>query len=74
MVESAARCLVCRNCGRTEEVEAPNVEKWARSVAADHGFVDLDHELELFGVCPQCAADRSGAGHDRTTGRNSAAG
>ncbi|WP_037366179.1 Fur family transcriptional regulator [Nakamurella lactea] len=56
--------LVCRHCGRTEEVEAPNVEKWARSVAADHGFVDLDHELELFGLCPQCADERTAARND----------
>jgi Fur family ferric uptake transcriptional regulator len=51
--------LVCRSCGRTEEVEAPGVERWARSVAADHGFVELDHELELFGLCPDCAARRA---------------
>ncbi len=50
--------LVCRSCGRTEEVEAPGVERWARAVAAEHGFVELNHEVELFGLCPQCAASR----------------
>lgn len=54
--------LVCRNCGRTEEIEAPEVESWARGVAAEHGFVDLDHEIELFGLCPQCAAERQSTG------------
>lgn len=48
--------LVCRSCGRTEEVEAPGVERWARAVAAEHGYLDLNHEVELFGVCPDCAA------------------
>ncbi len=52
--------LVCRSCGRTEEVEAPGVERWARAVAVEHGFVDLNHEVELFGLCPQCAAGRVG--------------
>lgn len=49
--------LVCRRCGRTQEVEAPGVERWARAVAAEHGYVDIDHELELFGICPTCAAE-----------------
>lgn len=50
--------LVCRQCGRTEEVESPGVERWAKSVAAEHGFVEINHEVELFGLCPQCAAAR----------------
>ncbi len=48
--------LVCRVCGRTEEVTAPGVERWARSVAEEYGFVDINHEVELFGVCADCAA------------------
>jgi Fur family ferric uptake transcriptional regulator len=48
--------LVCRNCGRTQEVEAPSVERWARSVAAEFGYSDINHELELFGVCAVCTA------------------
>ena len=50
--------LVCRRCGRTEEVEAPGVETWARAVAEQHGYVDIDHQVELFGVCGDCAAER----------------
>lgn len=48
--------LVCRVCGRTEEVTAPGVERWARAVAEEYGYVDINHELELFGVCADCAA------------------
>ena len=47
--------LVCRACGRTVEVEGPAVERWADSVAADHGFVDVSHTLEIFGTCRPCA-------------------
>lgn len=52
--------LVCRVCGRTEEVTAPGVERWARAVADEFGFSDINHEVELFGVCGDCARDRSG--------------
>ncbi len=46
--------LVCRGCGRTVEVDGPAVERWARSVAREHGFTDVSHTLELFGVCSDC--------------------
>jgi Fur family ferric uptake transcriptional regulator len=46
--------LVCRACGRTVEVEGPAVERWADSVAAEHGFVDVSHTLEIFGTCRDC--------------------
>ncbi len=46
--------LVCRSCGRTVEVEGPTVERWSDSVAADHGFTDVSHTLEIFGTCPRC--------------------
>lgn len=46
--------LVCRGCGRTEEVEGPTVERWADRVAAEHGFADVSHSLEIFGNCADC--------------------
>ena len=52
--------LVCRRCGRTVEVEGPAVETWARRVGAEHGFVDVRHVVEVFGICADCAA-RDGA-------------
>jgi len=48
--------LTCRNCGRSVEVEGRAVEQWAEKVAAEAGFTDVDHTVELFGLCPQCAA------------------
>ena len=47
--------LVCRDCGRTVEVEGPAVERWADAVSAEHGFTDVAHTLELFGRCAACA-------------------
>lgn len=48
--------LVCRNCGYTVEVEGPTVERWADSVAAQHGFTEATHQIEIFGLCAQCSA------------------
>ncbi|GAA2381669.1 transcriptional repressor [Catellatospora methionotrophica] len=50
--------LVCRTCGRTVEVAGPAVESWADRVAAQHGFVDVSHTLEIFGTCQGCATTR----------------
>ncbi|EEP71175.1 transcriptional repressor [Micromonospora sp. KC207] len=47
--------LVCRVCGRTVEVAGPTVETWAERVAAQHGYADVSHTLEIFGTCPACA-------------------
>ena len=46
--------LVCRTCGATVEVTGPAVEAWADAVAAEHGFTDVSHTLEVFGTCPDC--------------------
>ena len=49
--------LVCRHCGKAVEVEGPAVERWAESVAAEHGFKDVGHTVEIFGTCGDCAKD-----------------
>jgi Fur family ferric uptake transcriptional regulator len=48
--------LVCRACGSTVEVEGAAAEAWAAEVAAQHGFSDVSHTIEIFGVCAGCAA------------------
>jgi Fur family transcriptional regulator, ferric uptake regulator len=48
--------LTCRVCGRSVEVEGRAVERWAEQVATEAGFADVDHTVELFGVCPECAS------------------
>jgi len=46
--------LVCRSCGATVEVDGPAVERWADRVAADHGYDEVSHTLEIFGRCAVC--------------------
>ena len=48
--------LVCRGCGATVEVEGPAVEQWAENLAGSHGFTDVSHTLEVFGLCPACTS------------------
>lgn len=47
--------LVCRACGKTVEITAPQDEEWAREIARKHGFSEVAHNLELFGTCAECA-------------------
>lgn len=51
--------LVCRFCGATVEVEGPAVEKWAHQQAVQHGFIDVDHTVEIVGTCAECSRTRS---------------
>ncbi len=52
--------LVCRRCGATVEVEGPAVETWAHTVAEEHGFTELSHTAEIFGLCRTCSAPTDG--------------
>ncbi|MEV8452231.1 Fur family transcriptional regulator [Streptomyces sp. NPDC052095] len=47
--------LVCRLCGKAVEVEGPAVEQWAETIAAQHGYVNVAHTVEIFGTCAECA-------------------
>jgi len=49
-----------RNCGRSVEVEGRAVEQWAERVAAEAGFTDVGHTVELFGLCPECVGRGAG--------------
>jgi Fur family ferric uptake transcriptional regulator len=51
--------LVCRTCGSTVEIQGGSVETWAADIAREHGFSDISHTIEIFGVCGRCA-DSSG--------------
>lgn len=48
--------LVCRSCGTTVELADDDVERWAAAVARRHGFTDVSHTVEVFGVCRACRA------------------
>lgn len=71
-VEHHHHHLLCRNCGHAVEVEAPAVEQWAARIAAEHGFSDATHTVEIHGLCPRCtesaARDRARSRTEQVTG------
>lgn len=47
--------LLCRRCGRAEDIEADAVERWASAIGASFGYSDIEHTIELTGICANCA-------------------
>lgn len=47
--------LICRDCGTTVEIAAITVESWADAIAAENGFTQASHTIEIFGTCAKCA-------------------
>ncbi|HEY5104554.1 MAG TPA: transcriptional repressor [Acidimicrobiales bacterium] len=54
VVDTHHHHLACRRCGATIEVDAPELESWARQLSHRHGYNDLRHVLELNGICASC--------------------
>ncbi|MHC2998158.1 Fur family transcriptional regulator [Microbacterium sp. HJ5] len=50
--------LICRNCGLTVEIEATDVEQWAKQTAERNGFSEAEHIVDIFGLCATCAKAR----------------
>ncbi len=46
--------LMCRCCGKSVDIIGDGFEKWAEEMAAKHGFTQLNHTLELYGMCNEC--------------------
>lgn len=49
--------LVCRACGLSVTVDADPVERWAEAMAGTTGFSDIQHIVELTGICDRCRPD-----------------
>jgi Fur family ferric uptake transcriptional regulator len=60
--------LVCRRCGTAVEIEGPAVESWAQKVAEAHGFSELSHTVEIFGLCKECAASQNDTSDESRAG------
>ncbi len=46
--------LICRTCGDTRELSASVVEEWTKRVGDEHGFTEIHHVVDLFGICAKC--------------------
>ncbi len=47
--------LICKRCGVTVEIEAHEAETWATKVAKEHGFIEVTHTIDIFGLCKKCS-------------------
>lgn len=50
--------VTCRSCGHCVEVEGPAIERWAERVATEAGFTEIEHTMEIFGLCAGCKSER----------------
>ena len=47
--------LICNGCGIAVEIEAKQAETWATKVAKEHGFTQVTHTIDIFGMCKACS-------------------
>jgi Fur family transcriptional regulator, ferric uptake regulator len=48
--------LVCRCCADVVEIDECFARQWEEQIARRSGFRAITHNLEFFGICPQCAS------------------
>lgn len=46
--------IVCVKCGRVEEFVDQQIEVRQRMIAEELGFELTDHNLNMYGLCPEC--------------------
>ncbi len=51
--------LVCRACGKVEDLAVARLDKQLAALAHARGYRSLGHNLEIAGICPACR--RAGA-------------
>ena len=49
-----ANSTTARSAATAAEIEADAVKQWAKSVAAEHGFTQATHVVDVFGLCADC--------------------
>ncbi|MDY0162740.1 FeoA domain-containing protein [Desulfobotulus sp.] len=52
--------LICNRCGKIIEFEDADLEALQERIATRHGFILLQHRMELYGLCESCNLERTG--------------
>jgi len=47
--------LVCVKCGRVDEFYDDTIEQQQKTIAAEKGYKITDHNLIIYGTCPDCS-------------------
>ena len=53
--------LICTRCGLVEEFVNPTIEELQTAAAREKGFIPLEHRLDIYGLCAECARERGQA-------------
>jgi len=46
--------IVCRSCGRVEEVDLAGLDVRLAAIARTRGYASLGHTVEIAGICAEC--------------------
>ncbi len=49
--------LVCRSCGRVEEIDLAGLDLRLSAIARKRGYASLGHTVEIAGICAECRED-----------------
>jgi Fur family ferric uptake transcriptional regulator len=50
--------LICLKCGKFEEIYSVELEKIQEKLVRKYGYVQENHKLDIFGLCPRCSKKR----------------
>ena len=51
--------IICLRCGKFEEIYSPKLEKIQDELVKKYGYIQENHKLDIFGLCPKCAKKRT---------------
>jgi Fur family ferric uptake transcriptional regulator len=51
--------MICTECGRVEEFHNEEIERLQIELSKSAGFQLRYHEMNLYGCCAQCSAEKS---------------
>ena len=54
--------LVCTGCGAFVEICSKRLENLQQKLVAQHGYVQVSHRLQIFGMCPKCQKSKPRVG------------
>ena len=60
--------LICRKCDDVVEIEECFIEELQQKLAKQHGYADVTHKLEFFGLCPSCQSPGENRRQKRSCG------
>ncbi len=50
--------LICLKCGKFEEIYSVELERIQDKLVRKYGYVQENHKLDIFGLCPRCSKKR----------------